>query len=380
MSQSMDELFPGYFKLSDDLVTNIWSKAIFVFDTNTLQNLYRYSETTRNDVIKILIKLKSENRIWLPHQVASEYLKGRAGVIHSQVKAYTDTQSALRELKGKFDNKNEHPFLREKTKESLEKLFAEITDELAEGERNYKSRYYDDPIKDKLAEIFRDNVGNQFNEAELNELFKRGEARYKSSVPPGYKDIKKGSLSDVAGKMRIYGDLILWQQTLDMAKGKKRDVIFITDDQKEDWWLKEHDITFGARPELIAEFHLATEANFLMYRPGHFVTEAEKRLGSDVDPNTVAEIKQVETDNDLLLAMEKYPALVTIIKHLIDLQVDVGDTIPSERDLAKELQINRSLVREHLTRLESHRYIDKQHGKSTRVTRILPDIDNLDDL
>lgn len=379
MSNSMDTLFPGYFRLPDEQVARMWSEAIFVFDTNTLLNLYRYSETTRKDVLNILSKLKSENRVWIPHQVASEYLKGRVGVIHSQVKAYTDTQTALRELQSRFDNKNQHPFLKDATKQRLEKLFTEITDELGDGERAHKSRFHDDPIKEELLEIFRDIVGSPFCNEKLTELFRDGESRYKNSVPPGYKDLKKGNSSDIAGKMRIYGDLILWQQTIDMAKAQKRDVIFITDEQKEDWWLMEHDITFGARPELIAEFNFQTGCELLMYRPGHFVTEAEKRLGSDVNPDTVAEIKQVEIDNDLLLAMEKYPALVRIIKYLIDLQVDVGSTIPSERDLAKTLKINRSLVREHLTRLESHGYIDKQHGKSTRIKRILPDVDNLDD-
>lgn len=375
----MDALFPGYFRLPDEQVEKIWTEAIFVFDTNTLLNLYRYSETTRNDVIKILVKLKSENRVWLPHQVAFEYLKGRAGAIHSQVKAYTDTMSALRELEGKFDNKNQHPFLKEETKHSLEKLFSEITDELAEGEKIHKSRFHDDPIKNELTEIFKDIVGSPFSEEQLIKLFKDGEGRYKNSVPPGYKDINKGSSNDFTEKMRIYGDLILWQQTLDMAKDKKRDVIFITDDQKEDWWLIEHNQTFGARPELIAEFNLKAGGYLLMYRPGHFVIEAQNKLGSNINPATVSEIKQVEIDNDLLLAMEKYPALVTIIKYLIDLQVDVGDSIPSERDLAKALNINRSLVREHLTRLESHGYIVKQQGKSTRITRTLPDIDNLND-
>jgi len=47
--------------------------------------------------------------------------------------------------------------------------------------------------------------------------------------------------------------------------------------------------------------------------------------------------------------------------------IAAGDELPSERELALELGINRTTVREVLTRLELLGLIDRQHGKRCRV-------------
>jgi DNA-binding FadR family transcriptional regulator len=47
--------------------------------------------------------------------------------------------------------------------------------------------------------------------------------------------------------------------------------------------------------------------------------------------------------------------------------IAAGDELPSERELAMQLGINRTTVREVLTRLELLGLIDRQHGKRCRV-------------
>lgn len=39
----MKSKFLGHFKLNDDQVKEIWANGVFVFDANTLLNMYRYS-------------------------------------------------------------------------------------------------------------------------------------------------------------------------------------------------------------------------------------------------------------------------------------------------------------------------------------------------
>ena len=46
---------------------NLWENAIFVFDTNVLLNLYRYSAKTRNSLLDAFESFK--DRIWIPYQV-----------------------------------------------------------------------------------------------------------------------------------------------------------------------------------------------------------------------------------------------------------------------------------------------------------------------
>ncbi|MEL6919290.1 MAG: PIN-like domain-containing protein, partial [Bacteroidota bacterium] len=54
----MKSKFPGYFKLTEEEINQLWEKALFVFDANILLNLYRYSNETRDDFFKILEKIK----------------------------------------------------------------------------------------------------------------------------------------------------------------------------------------------------------------------------------------------------------------------------------------------------------------------------------
>lgn len=57
-----------------------------------------------------------------------------------------------------------------------------------------------------------------------------GQKRYKNEIPPGFKDAKNKD------GVRMYSDLILWQETLRYAKKESTNLIFITDDVKADWW------------------------------------------------------------------------------------------------------------------------------------------------
>lgn len=65
----------------------------------------------------------------------------------------------------------------------------------------------------------------------IYKLCKEGEHRYKSQTPPGYKDSKKDGVSK-------YGDLIVWAETYEYAASNNKNIIFVTDDVKEDWWEK----------------------------------------------------------------------------------------------------------------------------------------------
>lgn len=82
----MRDLFPGYYEPSSDEIDGVWRNCIFVFDTNMLLNIYRYSTEARDSFFEVLNCL--ENRLWIPYQVALEYHNRRMIVISEQVKAY----------------------------------------------------------------------------------------------------------------------------------------------------------------------------------------------------------------------------------------------------------------------------------------------------
>lgn len=68
----------------------LWNNCVFVFDTNVLLNLYRYTSITRDTLLAAFDDLKE--RVWLPHQVAYEFGKDRCDVIYETVEKYKNIE------------------------------------------------------------------------------------------------------------------------------------------------------------------------------------------------------------------------------------------------------------------------------------------------
>ena len=136
-------------------------------------------------------------------------------------------------------------------------------------------------------------VGRGFDEQQLKKLFDECELRYAEEIPPGYKDKNKHPNPTKTSELRSnFGDFLFWRQTMDWSKAEAKDVILITDDQKEDWWLQVSGKTVSARPELIAEFCEETGRQILFYNPDRFLQLAKEKLNSNVSDSTITEIRE----------------------------------------------------------------------------------------
>ncbi|MEH7809961.1 PIN-like domain-containing protein, partial [Bacillus safensis] len=99
--------------------------------------------------------------------------------------------------------------------------------------------------------------GEPYNEEQMKKLEKEADKRLNMEIPPGYKDFnKKNGLKFYNGVIiqNKYGDLILWKQLLDFAVRNDTNIIFLTDEQKEDWWYKLKNKIIGPKVELLNEF------------------------------------------------------------------------------------------------------------------------------
>lgn len=95
-----------------------------------------------------------------------------------------------------------------------------------------------------------------------------------------------------------YADYLIWQQILDHVKEKKlKDIIFVTDDNKADWWL-EVAVSYGnsqtkhrqPRPELLDDMYNHAEVkNFLMYDAEFFLKYSRDYLKASVSEETLQE-------------------------------------------------------------------------------------------
>ena len=77
----MRSFFPQYHQLTSEKLDYLWENSIVIVDSNFLLNLYKYSESTRNDFFSVLSYFKKESRLWLLYQVAYEFNRARPKVM-----------------------------------------------------------------------------------------------------------------------------------------------------------------------------------------------------------------------------------------------------------------------------------------------------------
>jgi len=200
----------------------------------------------------------------------------------------------------------------------VEKSLQNLKSELETNKEAHIKRIHSDDIKDQLSNIFKDRVGNKLRNDQLEEIIKEGEKRYTEKIPPGYADTKKASAETfLAARCRPYGDLIVWKSLIEKCKTDNLPVIFVTDDGKEDWWLRFKGKTLGPRPELVEEFTSETGMDFHMYQPERFLSLAGDFLKEKTSREALQEIRELRETKQLsesaptaLLARDHFSSLL----------------------------------------------------------------------
>jgi len=311
----MKGLFPQYDYTTSTDYAEAWETALFVFDTNVLLNLYRYQERTREELLETLAKLS--DRIWIPHHVALEFQRNRLTVIAAQGRRFSDIRKVIEksksDLAASINNlqlTKRHTLIDpEPLTAGFETLTSDFLAKLDKLQKSQQTLTGPDPIKIKIEEIFDGKVGSTFvSQDEIDKQNKIADSRYKSKIPPGYKDTDK----DKDGPDEFYhngliykkkfDDYIVWNQLLDHAATKNiKKLIFITDDAKEDWWEQidfDGPKTIGPRAELIEEAsRIGKLDTFLMYKPEGFLKYANEILAAKVSEETLREVRYVSSEN-----------------------------------------------------------------------------------
>jgi len=288
----MKNTFPGYYRPTEDEFSEMWGNSLFVLDANVILNLYRYSPETREELLNILKKIS--DRLWVPHQAALEYHRNRISVIEQQAAAYDSVQKLLGESRKKLENdlrsltgKGRHPFIdADRLLQRITTVFTEIEGEMKRLSQKHPDLIDSDPIRDTITTLLEGKVGSPYPSERISEIFKAGKTRYESKIPPGYRDAAKGNT-------RQYSDLVFWFQIIDQAKAAKRPIILVTDDRKDDWWLRFKGQTIGPRPELVNEIVSEAGVSFYMYSADPFMEHAREYLERQISQQAIEEVREV---------------------------------------------------------------------------------------
>lgn len=294
----MKNRFAEYYELPEERIKEIWENSLIVFDTNVLLNLYRYNEDACTEFINV-IKFYKE-RLWIPYQVGLEFHRRREDILRKNAAAYKSLGDSISEQLVKvIDTLNSdrdyarHPYINMKDiRCKVERCASSIKKSLEKQEKEHPDYSKEDKILTAITDLFDGRVGGDFVEKDLEALYKEGEKRYANKVPPGYCDEKN---KKDKGKRSLYGDLIVWKQTINHCKEHSKNVIFITDDHKPDWWDKVEG-KHSPRKELIREFIDCTGYDILIYDSGRFL-EYAKRNKAKVSAKTIREVEKVKCND-----------------------------------------------------------------------------------
>ena len=279
----MKTLFPGYYCQNESECESFWKDCLFVLDANVLLDIYRYSQRSASELLDVLEKVK--DRLWLPYQVAKEYHNNLYDTIKDQAATYNTAIKKIDDLKQLIAVQRRHPFLPECDLDRFSGFCDEFMKKLGEQHDKIHSLLLKNQYKDRLADLLNGRINVAPSEEKLEELREKGRHRYEKKIPPGYKDADKSGDG-------MYGDFILWSEVKEYAKQNKKDVIFVTNDQKEDWFLRVSGLTLCARPELIAEFQKDTAQKIYICNLKRFMDNLKKYIKVSITQTVVDEIQE----------------------------------------------------------------------------------------
>lgn len=272
------------FSTTIEPVSTIKDNCIFVIDTNALLVPY-YANTQDLEAIRNVLKdLISNDRFIVPGQVAREFanrrpeqikevfqqLNRRLNTIQTFQTAQYPLLSSIQDYQDLINIEKEYNGFAKEYKESYKTKLDEVLKKIKEWTWN-------DPVSSVYRELFNDGVifDLQFDKTEITKELER---RYLHKIPPGYKDQSKADEG--------IGDLLIWLTILEIGKTKNKSVIFVSGEEKSDWYYKSEGQTLYPRFELVTEFKLhSVDNSFHIIRFSEFLElmTASKELTKGIE-------------------------------------------------------------------------------------------------
>ncbi|MEG4581601.1 PIN domain-containing protein [Microcoleus sp. MON1_C5] len=276
-------IFNSKFKTREEIKND----CFIVLDTNALLLPYTISKASLEEIKNTYTKLISEKRLIVPGQVAREFAKNRANKL---VELYQNISAKRDNIKLPTED-DYYPLLEnldiyQQAKElenELHKKRKEYSKKVTEILEYIKQWNWNDPVSSLYADLFSREVIldieiEQDKKEKIKDDLKR---RSLHKIPPGYKDSGKADEG--------IGDLLIWQTILKIGEAHKKSVIFVSGEEKPDWWHRSNDQKLYPRYELVEEFRRGSEGqSFYMIN----LAELLKIYGATKE--VVEEVKQEE--------------------------------------------------------------------------------------
>lgn len=309
----MEKTFREYHKFSDEEFDRLLKSCLFVFDTNTLLNMYRYGRETVDAYIGVLEEIKTKKQLWIPHQVGFEFYENRINVIFQFEKSYDEILSIIERPRSEIQQKyKNHPFLDlDSIGNEMNSLLSPVVAKIKAKKEEHPKWMEKDDVLEKINKIFEGNVGNSYDEKRLEDIKNEGKNRYENKIPPGFEDSSKPD-------DKKFGDLVIWNQIIDKAKVLNKPIVLISGDVKKDWWLEKEGKKIMPLPQLKKEMLDKAGVDFHMYTADNFLEEYSSIRA--IDKKVIIEVRKIreaeEAKNERYGAMEKLRVILRLRTNL----------------------------------------------------------------
>jgi hypothetical protein len=155
------------------------------------------------------------------------------------------------------------------------KAYEKIVDRIRQWRGN-------DPVTSIYSEIFSESRVVE-HDCSQEEIKRDWQKRCLNKIPPGYKDSGK----DDQG----IGDFIIWMSLLRLGRENKKDLIFVTGEEKADWFVRAGAEPIYPRPELIDEYRRSSNGRNIRLSTLHELLREMK-----VPDSVVEEVQRVEQE------------------------------------------------------------------------------------
>lgn len=252
---ALEDLYPDVDDLLSPSLVNVASSpdALIVLDTNVLLLPFKVGSREFGEIKTALTKLADEDRLRVPARVIREYLKNRDTHLANLIKTVQDKASTLPSVSGhlpQFFKDMEGGDLAFDADINLQNASRDYSKALQPLIDRMKAWRGDDPVTMAYKKIFGANVVVDYN-ACRTEVARIWKSRLENKTPPGYKDSNKPD--------KGIGDFLIWLTILDIGKASERDIIFVTGEEKADWFVRSGNEGVYPRPELIDEYRRNTK-------------------------------------------------------------------------------------------------------------------------
>lgn len=271
---------------------DVLSKDSLIFlDTNVLL-LPLTSQFDKKD-IKVLEsvykELKKQKKIYISDRVAREFMKNKDVKLSELLKSIKNKSESIKEI-----DILPNIFKGLSGFEEINELSKKINDYIRKYKEEHNKIYNDiilwsktDPITSIYKKIFDVNNIVILETKNKKNIIKEWDIRQKTKTPPGYKDSKK----DDTG----IGDFLIWKAMIQLSIKENKDIVFITGEQKNDWYIRSDNNKFTLRPELLNEFRHLTGRSIKLINLTTFLSV------KGLPKETIKEFKKAEEMQNLSL-------------------------------------------------------------------------------